>query len=67
MTRTAVSVRLIAGAPVALVDHARAEGPGLDQVEREVFGDRRQERRAATDDDLEEVQVGAKTFCAEER
>jgi hypothetical protein len=31
MTRTAVSV-LIAGAPVALVDHARAERPGLDQV-----------------------------------
>ena len=31
MTRTAVSVRLIAGAPVALVDHARAERPGLDQ------------------------------------
>ncbi len=51
MTRTAVSVRLIAGAPVALVDHARAERPGLDQVQRDVFGDRRQERRAATDDD----------------
>src|ERR1035437_3187275 len=32
MARTAVSVRLIAGAPVALVDHARAERPGLDQV-----------------------------------
>ena len=32
MTRTAVSVRLIAGAPVALVDHARAERSGLDQV-----------------------------------
>ena len=32
MTRTAVSGRLIAGAPVALVDHARAERPGLDQV-----------------------------------
>jgi hypothetical protein len=32
MTRTAVSVRIIAGAPVALVDHARAERPGLDQV-----------------------------------
>jgi hypothetical protein len=32
MTRTAVSVRVIAGAPVALVDHARAERPGLDQV-----------------------------------
>jgi hypothetical protein len=31
MTRT-VSVRLIAGAPVALVDHTRAERPGLDQV-----------------------------------
>src|SRR5205807_2946722 len=51
MTRTAVSVRLIAGSPVALVDHARAERPGLDQVQGEVFGDRRQERRAATDDD----------------
>src|ERR671910_1182303 len=51
MTRTAVSVRLIADAPVALVDHPRAERPGLDQVERDVFGDRRQERRAATDDD----------------
>src|ERR687894_526718 len=51
MTRTAVSVRLIAGAPVALVDHARAERPGLDQVQPDVFGDRRQERRAATDDD----------------
>src|SRR5215208_2769954 len=46
-----VSVRLIAGAPVALVDHARVERPGLDQVQRDVFGDRRQERRAATDDD----------------
>ena len=33
MIRTAVSVRLIAGAPVALVDHARAERPGLDQIE----------------------------------
>ena len=32
MTRTAVSARLIAGAPVALVDHARAERPRLDQV-----------------------------------
>src|SRR5215217_1896978 len=51
MTRTAVSVRLIAGAPVALVDHARAERPGLDQVQRDVFGDRRQEGRAAADDD----------------
>jgi hypothetical protein len=30
--RPAVSLRLIAGAPVALVDHARAERPGLDQV-----------------------------------
>jgi hypothetical protein len=35
MTRTAVSVRLIACAPVALVDHARAERSGLDQVQRE--------------------------------
>src|SRR3954467_13456278 len=51
MTRTAGSVGLIAGAPVALVDHARAEGPGLDQVQRDVFGDRRQERRATTYDD----------------
>src|SRR2546426_6527066 len=51
MTRTAVSVRLIAGAPVPLVDHARAERLGLDQVEPKVFGDRRQEGRAATDDD----------------
>jgi hypothetical protein len=51
MTRTAVSVRLIAGAPIALVDHARAERPGLDQVQRDVLGDRRQERRAATDND----------------
>src|SRR5437868_5616635 len=38
-------------APVALVDHARAERPGLDQVQRDVFGDRRQEWRAAADDD----------------
>src|SRR5215213_11400298 len=37
MMRTAVSVRVIAGAPVALVDHARAERSGLDQVERDVF------------------------------
>src|SRR5215207_2127152 len=45
------SVRVIADASVALVDHARAERPGLDQLQRDVFGDRRQERRAATDDD----------------
>lgn len=32
MTQTAVSVRLIAGAPVALIDHTRAKRPGLDQV-----------------------------------
>ena len=51
MTRTAVSVRLIAGAPVALLDHARAERPGLDQVEPNVFGDRRQEGGFATDHD----------------
>src|SRR5450631_3700893 len=51
MTRTAVSVRLIAGAPVALVDHARAERPGLHQVQPNVFGDRPQEGRATTDDD----------------
>src|SRR5688500_6604218 len=49
--RTDESVRLIAGAPVALVDHARAERPGLDQVQRDVVGDRRQKRRAATNDD----------------
>src|SRR5678815_2414667 len=47
----AASVRLVARPPVPLVDHARAERPGLDQVQRDVFGDRRQERRAATDDD----------------
>jgi hypothetical protein len=46
-----VSLRLIAGAPGALVDHARAERPGLDQVQRDVVGDGWQERRAATDDD----------------
>src|SRR5829696_294569 len=51
MTRTAVSVRLFANAPVAFVDHARAERLGLDQVQRDVFGGRWQERRAATDDD----------------
>src|SRR5215212_7800490 len=51
MARTAVSVRLIAGAPVALVDHPRAERPGLDQVQPKPFGDRRQEGRAATDVD----------------
>jgi hypothetical protein len=45
MTGTAVSVRLIA------VDHARAERPGLHQVQWDVFGDRRQKRRAATNDD----------------
>jgi hypothetical protein len=32
MTQTAVSARLIVGAAVALVDHTRAERPGLDQV-----------------------------------
>jgi hypothetical protein len=46
-----VSVRVLTDTPVALVDDARAEGPGFDQVERNVFCDRRQERRAATDDD----------------
>ena len=30
-----MSVRVLADAPVALVDHARAERPGLDQVERD--------------------------------
>src|SRR5215210_8407752 len=48
---TVASVRLVAGAPIALEDHARAERPGLDQVQGDVFGDRRQERRAATDGD----------------
>ena len=51
MIRTAVSVRIIAGAPVAFVDHARAERPGVDQGQRDFFGNRRQERRAATDND----------------
>jgi hypothetical protein len=32
MTQTAVSADSIAGAPVALVDHARVERLGLDQV-----------------------------------
>ena len=46
----AVSVRLVAGAPVARVDHARAERP--DSIRSSAtFGDGRQERRAATDDD----------------
>src|SRR5439155_15726413 len=49
--RPAVSLRLVADAPVALVDHARAERPGLDEVQRDVVGDGWQERRAATDDD----------------
>jgi hypothetical protein len=49
--RTAPSARLAADAPVALVDHASAEGPGLDQVQRKLSEDRRQERSAATDDD----------------
>jgi len=39
--RPAASVRLIAGAPVALVDHARGERPGRDQVQRDAFGERR--------------------------
>src|ERR671930_752169 len=47
----AVSLRLSAGAPVALVDHARAERPGLDQLQRDVVGDGWQERRGATDHD----------------
>src|SRR3954452_5713652 len=38
-------------APVALVDHPRAERPGLDQLQRDVLGDGWQKRRAATDDD----------------
>ena len=48
MSRISSSPR---GRAVALVDHARAERPGLDQVQRDVFGDRRQERRATSDDD----------------
>src|SRR4051794_199345 len=36
---------------VALVDHARAERPGLDQLQRDVVGDGWQERCAATDGD----------------
>jgi len=51
MPRTAMSVRLLAGKPVALVDHARAERPGLDQVQPNVFSDRRQEGCAASEDD----------------
>ena len=46
-----VSVHVPTDAPVALVDHPRAERPGLDQLQRDVLGDRREERRAATDDD----------------
>src|SRR5207245_386003 len=46
MTRTAVSVRLIAGAPVPLVDHARARrlgepGVALNAVERAAEDDLR--------------------------
>src|SRR5881392_4254995 len=46
-----VSVNITADAPVALVDHARAERPGLDQLQRDIFGDRRYERRAGADED----------------
>src|SRR5947209_5996746 len=46
-----VSVHVSADAPVALVDHPRAERPGLDQLQLDVRGNRREERRAATDDD----------------
>src|SRR4051812_50036293 len=49
--RPAASLGLSAGAAVALVDHPRAERPGLDQLERDVVGDGWQERRAATDDE----------------
>jgi len=35
-----VSIRVFAGAPVALVDHARAERSGLDQVQWDVLGNR---------------------------
>jgi hypothetical protein len=45
------SVRLVAGAPLALVDHARGERPGLAQLQRDVLGDRREKRRAAADHD----------------
>src|ERR1700712_2291010 len=37
-------------APVALVDHPRSERPGLDQLQPDVFGNRRQVGRAAADD-----------------
>jgi hypothetical protein len=47
--RRGASVRVIADASVALVDHTQAERPGLDQLQRDVFGDRWKERRAATD------------------
>jgi hypothetical protein len=43
------SVRVIADASVSLVDHPGAERPGLDQIQRDVFGDRWKERRAPTD------------------
>jgi hypothetical protein len=51
MTPTACQSDSSPGAPVTLIDHARAERPGFEQVQRDVFGDRRQERRAATDYD----------------
>ena len=51
MTRTAVSVRLIAGAPVAHVDHPVAERPGLDELELERRSERREEGQPAADDD----------------
>src|SRR5438067_9230448 len=51
VTAPEVSVHVSADAPVALVDHPRTERPGLDQLQRDVRGNRREERRAATDDD----------------
>ena len=47
----AVSACPIAGAPVALVDDARAERPGLDQLQPNLSGDRGQKGRAAADED----------------
>ena len=49
--RAAVLLSHFSGAPVAVVDHARPERPGLDEFHPGVFGYRWQERRAATHDD----------------
>src|SRR5947209_16558051 len=48
---SAGSVDVSANSPVALIDHARAERPGLDQLQLDVRRNRREERRAAADDD----------------